>query len=118
MLTLVATHHPDLDFAAIYSGYADGYSPEAIHELGESLLPHAQLVVGQVSAQWVMEAHRASVAEGARSEDVVQPTDGVETRSETSIVSPPIEPNVVPSASEQPLSSSTVPSADAVGRPQ
>ena len=24
VLTLVATHHPDLDFTAIYSGYADG----------------------------------------------------------------------------------------------
>ena len=24
VLTLVATHHLDLDFAAIYSGYADG----------------------------------------------------------------------------------------------
>ena len=24
VLTSVATHHPDLDFAAIYSGYANG----------------------------------------------------------------------------------------------
>ena len=24
VLTSVATHHPDLDFAAIYRGYADG----------------------------------------------------------------------------------------------
>ena len=67
--------------------------------LGESLLPHAQLVVGQVSAQWVMEAHRASVAEGARSEDVVQPTDGVEPESEAN-VAPPTEPNVVPSETD------------------
>ena len=50
VLTSVATHHPILDFAAIYSGYADGWSPEAIHALGESLLPHAQLVTEQVSA--------------------------------------------------------------------
>ena len=41
VLTSVVTHHPDLDFTAIYSGYADGWSPEAIHALRESLLPHA-----------------------------------------------------------------------------
>ena len=41
VLTLVATHHSDLDFAAICSGYANGWSLEAIHVLGESLLPHA-----------------------------------------------------------------------------
>ena len=34
VLTSVATHHPNLDFAAIYSGYADGYSADAIHALG------------------------------------------------------------------------------------
>ena len=39
--TSVATHHPDLDFAAIYSGYANGWSLDTIHVLGESLLPHA-----------------------------------------------------------------------------
>ena len=50
VLTSVATHHPELDFAAIYSGYSDGWSPKAIHALGESLLPHAQLVAEQVSA--------------------------------------------------------------------
>ena len=44
VLTSVATHHPELDFAAICSGYTDGWIPEAIHALGESLLPHAQLV--------------------------------------------------------------------------
>ena len=41
VLTSVATHHPDLDFAAIYRGYADGWSADAIHALGESLLPCA-----------------------------------------------------------------------------
>ena len=56
VLTSVATHHPDLDFTAICSGYTDGWSPDTIHALGESLLPHAQLVVEQVSMQWVMEA--------------------------------------------------------------
>ena len=40
VLTSVAMHHPELDFAAICSGYVDGLSPEAIHSLGESLLPH------------------------------------------------------------------------------
>ena len=34
VLTSVATHHPDLDFAAIYRGYADGWSTDAIHVLG------------------------------------------------------------------------------------
>jgi len=64
VLTSVVTHHLDLDFTAICSGYADGWSLNAIHALGESLLPHAQLVAEQISAQWVMEARRASVAEG------------------------------------------------------
>ena len=41
VLTSVATHHPDLDFSTINSGYADGWSVEDIHSLGESLLPHA-----------------------------------------------------------------------------
>ena len=45
----MTTYHPDLDFAAIYSGYADGWSAEDIHSLGESLLPHAKLVAEQVS---------------------------------------------------------------------
>ena len=40
VLTSVATHHPDLDFATICNGYADGWSMDAIHALGESLLPH------------------------------------------------------------------------------
>ena len=41
VLTSVATHHPNLDFAAIYRGYADGWSAYKIHALGESLVPHA-----------------------------------------------------------------------------
>ena len=60
VLTLVATYHPDLDFAAICSGYTDGWSAEDIHSLGESLLPHTQMVAEQVFAQWVMDAHRAN----------------------------------------------------------
>ena len=50
VLTSVATHHPDLDFATIYRGYADGWSADAIHALGESLVPYAQMVAEQVSA--------------------------------------------------------------------
>ena len=30
LLTLVATYHPDMDFATIYNGYADGCSTEDI----------------------------------------------------------------------------------------
>jgi len=41
VLTSVATHHPDLDFAAICRGYPDGWSVDEIHALGESLVPHA-----------------------------------------------------------------------------
>ena len=43
-------YHPNLDFAAIYSGYVDGWSTKDIHSLGESLLPHTKLVAEQVSA--------------------------------------------------------------------
>jgi len=56
VLTSVVTHHPDLDFATIYRGYTDGWSADAIHALGESLVPYAQMVAEQVSALWVMEA--------------------------------------------------------------
>ena len=113
----MATHHPELDFAANYSGYANGWSPDAIHALRESLLPHAQLVAEQVSAQWVMEAHRASVAEGAHQEDVAQPMDGVDPRLKANVIPPLTEPNVVPSETEQPLSSTVESVADAVGQP-
>ena len=63
VLTSVATHHPDLDFMAIYRGYTDGWSADEIHALGESLVPYAQMVAEQVTAQWVMEARHSSVAE-------------------------------------------------------
>ena len=66
VLTSMAMYHPDLDFAAICIGYADGWSVEDIHLLGKSLLPHAKLVAEQVSAQWVMDARRAYMAKGAR----------------------------------------------------
>ena len=113
VLTLVAMHHLDLDFAAIYSGYVDRWSSEAIHALGESLLPHPQLVAEQVSVQWVMEARCTGVIEGTRQEDVVQPADGVEPRLEANVVPPPTEPNVILPESEQPLPLPVAPSADA-----
>ena len=50
VLTSVATHYLDLDFMAIYRGYADGWSAYEIHALGESLVPHAQVVAEQVTA--------------------------------------------------------------------
>ena len=74
------------------------------------------MVAEQVSAQWVMEAHRVSVAEGVHQEDIIQHADGVETGSEASVVPPPTELNVVQSESERPLSLSTETSADAAGR--
>ena len=67
----MAMHHPDLDFTAMYRGYADGWSVDAIHALGESLVPYAQMVAEQVSTQWVMEVHHASVDEDARQEDII-----------------------------------------------
>ena len=50
VLTSVTTHHPNLDFMAIYRGYTDGWSADEIHALGESLVPHAQMVAEQVTA--------------------------------------------------------------------
>ena len=66
----MATYHLDLDFATIYSGYADGCSMEDIQSLGESLLPHAKLLAEQVSTQWVMDACREDMAKSMHQEDV------------------------------------------------
>ena len=71
LLTSVATHYPDLDFAAICRGYANEWSVDKIHALGESLVPHAQVVAEQVTAQWVMEALHLTVAIDVRREDIV-----------------------------------------------
>ena len=76
------------------------------------------MVAEQVSTQWVMEAHRARVAEGVHQEDIIQPADGVEARSEASVVPPLTKPNIALSESEQPLYSSVAPSADAAGQPR
>ena len=58
----MATHYPDLDFTAIYRGYADGWSTDEIHALGESLVVYAQMVAEQVTAQWVMESRCSTMA--------------------------------------------------------
>ena len=50
VLTSVVTHHPNLDFTAICSGYAEGLSMEDIQSIGEGLLPHTRSVADQVSA--------------------------------------------------------------------
>ena len=71
VLTSVVTHHLDLDFMAIYSGYTDGWSIDEIHALGKSLVLHAQMVAEQVTAQWVMEARHSTMAADMRREDVV-----------------------------------------------
>ena len=81
VLTSVVTHHPDLDFVAICRGYADGWHVDKIHVLGDSLVPHAQMVAEQVTTQWVMEAHRSTVATDVRQEDIVQPTKAARTGS-------------------------------------
>ena len=100
VLTSVATYHPDLDFATIYSGYADGCSMEDIQSLGESLLPHAKLLAEQVSVQRVMDACRADMARSMRQEDVAQPTDGMEPGSVAGVAPPRTEPNVAQSEDE------------------
>ena len=113
VLTSVVTHHSNLDFTTIYSGYAEGLSMEDIQSIGESLLPHARSVAEQVSAQWVMDVRREDMARSMRGEDVAQPADGTEPRSEVDVALASTEPNVVPPRSEQPAPSSAASTADA-----
>ena len=101
----MVTYHPDLDFATICSGYADSCSTEDIQSLEESLLPHPKLLAEQVSTQWVMDARCTDVAGSVRQEDIAQPADGVEPRSEVDVAPPPTEPDVAQSEDEQPLPS-------------
>ena len=49
VLTSMVTHQPDLDFTTIYRRYANGWSTDEIHALGESLVPYEQMVAEQVS---------------------------------------------------------------------
>ena len=113
VLTPVATYHPNLDFAIICSGYADGLSTEDIQLIEENLLPHARSVAEQVSAQWVMDVHHEDMARSVRWEDVAQPTDVTKPRSEVDITSASTEPNEVPPRSEQPVPSLVAPTTDA-----
>ena len=115
MLTSVATYHPNLDFATIYSGYAEGLSMEDVQSIREILLPHVRSVADQVSAEWVMDVRREDMARSMRGEDVAQPVDGAEPGSELNVALVLTEPNVVPPGSEQPTPSSVVPTADAAG---
>ena len=50
--------------------------------------------------QWVIEARRSTVAADVCWEDVVQPMEVAEARSEASIVPPLIEPYVIPTTAE------------------
>ena len=50
----MGTHHPCLDFATIYSGYAEGMSMQDIQTIKDSLLPYTRSVADQVSTEWVI----------------------------------------------------------------
>ena len=78
VLTSVATHHPNLDFATIYSGYAEGLSTKDIQSIGVSLLPHTRSVSEQVSAEWVMDVRCQDMARSMRGEKASEPADSVE----------------------------------------
>ena len=101
MLTAVEMHHPHLDFATICSGYAEGMSMADIQSIEESLLPYARSVADQVSAEWVMDVRREDLAKSARGEDAVELSDGEEPGSEVNVAPVLVEPDVVPSRSEQ-----------------
>ena len=115
MLTSVATYHPNLDFATICGGYAEGLSMEDIQSIGVSLLPHARLVSEQVSAEWVMDVHRQDIARSMRGENASEPADSPAPGSGGNVASASIEPNIVPPRSEQPTPSSVAPPTDAAG---
>ena len=115
MLTSVATHHPNLDFDAIYSGYAEGLSMEDIQSIGVSLLPHARSVSEQVSAEWVMDVCHQDMARSMRGENASEPADSPEPGSGGNVTSASVEPNIVPSWSEQPAPSSAAPPAVVAG---
>ena len=111
----MATHHPNLDFAAICSGYAEGLSMEDIQSIREGLLPHARSMVDQVSVQWVMDVRREDIARSMCAENTAKPVDGMGPRSEVNAALVSTEPNVVLPGSEQPTPSLVAPTADAAG---
>ena len=118
VLTLVAMYHPNLDFATIYSEYADSLSMEEIQMLGESLLPHERLVAEQVSTQWVMDVHREDMAGSVCQEDVTQHVDGTEPGSKVDVAPPSAKLNVDLPGSEQSAPSPVIPTVDAAEPPQ
>ena len=113
MLTSMAMHHPSLDFDAICGGDAEGLSTKDIQTIGVSLLPHAQSVLEQVSAEWVMDVRRQDMARSMRGENASKPADSPEPGSGGNVASASIELNVVPPGNEQPVPSSVASPADA-----
>ena len=65
-----------------------------------------------------MDVRRADLADGVHHEDVAQPVDGVEPGLEMNVAPLPIEPNVVPLESEQPVPLPVAPTADVAREPQ
>ena len=65
-----------------------------------------------------MDVHREDMARSMHQEDIAQPADGMEPRSEVDITPTLTELNVVPPGSEQPAPSPVVPTADAAEPPQ
>ena len=119
VLTSVATHYPGLDFMAAYRGYADGWSDEEIHVLGESLMSPARLVAEQVTLQWVMNAHRSRVARSVHPADVIQPAEVAEVAAVPSDLPFIAEPSAVASTvAELPPSLPTASSANPTMDPQ
>ena len=115
LLTSVATHHPNLDFDAICSGYAEGLSMEDIQSIGVSLLPHARSVSEQVSAVWVMHVRHQDMARSMHGENASEPADSPEPGSGGNVTSASVGPDVMPPESEQPAPSSFAPPADTAG---
>ena len=115
VLTSVVTYHPNLHFATICSGYAEGLSMEDIQSIGESLLAHARSMSEQVSAEWVMDVCREDMARSMRGEDASEPVDSSEPGLGGNVASALIEPNVVPPGSEQSAPLLVAPPIDAAG---
>ena len=83
-----------------------------IQLIGERLLPHARSVADQVSVEWVMDVCREDLAKSARGEDAAELSDGEEPGSEVNVALVLVEPDAVPSGSEQLAPSSVAPSSD------
>ena len=66
----------------------------------------------------MMDVCHEEMAGSVRRGDVVQPTDGMEPRSEVDIALASTEPNVLPSGSEQPEPLPDTLTADAAEPPQ